>query len=233
MRLQNYIYPYYCHTCGLIDSHHRGICEQCLSVLPYCGVVCEICGLPLTAKNEKLICGQCQIRPPNYNRLIAPFWYQPPLSQLIVQFKYHQSWHNADILIQLFCMSKIKIDTGTIVVPIPSHSLRIRERGCNPVFELLRILARELNVTCDVSFLKRSKNTHPQADKTDIERKRNVSNAFTVSKSADYKKVILFDDVVTTGATVNEASKCLRKNGVEEVEVWTLARTKLATNNYK
>ena len=230
-RLQHFIYPCYCYTCGLVDHQNRGICEQCLPTLPYCGVVCEICGLPLMTKHENLICGQCQITPPKYNRLIAPFWYQPPLSELIVQLKYHQRWHHADILIELFCTRKL--NTAAIVLPMPSHSMRIRERGFNPVFELLSLLAGKLNLSCDYNFLKRIKNTSLQADKTHKERKHNIKNAFTANKLARYKKVILFDDVVTTGATVNEASKCLRKNGVEDIEVWTLARTKLAANNYK
>lgn len=225
------IYPHYCNSCGLLDHRHVGICEQCLLDLPRCGNVCEVCGLPLASKQHNLICGQCQIKAPFYDRIIAPFWYQAPLNQLILQFKYHQRWQNADLLIKLFCMSGVALASDTVILPMPSHPARVRERGCNPVFELLRILARKLNMSCDLNFLVRTKNTELQADKSDSERRRNIKNAFSIVKEKKYKKIILFDDVVTTGATVNEASKCLRKSGVENIEVWTIARTRLATNN--
>jgi len=232
-RLQYLVYPQLCNVCGLVDHRQIGICEQCLPTLPSCGVVCSVCGLTIGGKPQQLICGQCQIKRPYYDRLVAPYWYQAPLKQLIVQFKYHQRWQNADLLIELFCMSNIRIDTETVILPIPSHPARVRERGCNSVFELLRILSRRYHLFCDYDFLKRTKNTALQADKTDSERKRNIKNAFTISQSKQYKKVILFDDVVTTGATVNEASRCLRKSGVEDIEVWTLARTRLSANSYK
>lgn len=232
-RLQHLVYPHVCNICGLIDHSHVGVCEQCSPILSRCGCVCQICGWPIEGKQMNLVCGQCQIKRPHFNRLIAPFWYQAPLSQLIIQFKYHQRWQYADTLIQLFCMSGIKPSIETVILPMPSHPARVRDRGCNSVFELLRILVKKLRMTCDYDYLKRIKNTALQADKTENERKRNIKNAFITNESAKYQRVILFDDVVTTGATVNEASKCLRKSGVEEIEVWTIARTKLVTNSYK
>jgi ComF family protein len=164
---------------------------------------------------------------------MAPFWYEAPLSQLITQFKYHQQWQNAEILMQLFIMSAVELNKETTILPMPSHPARVRQRGCNSVFELLRILVKKLKLHCDYDYLKRIKNTALQADKTESERKRNIKNAFMTNGTAKYRKVILFDDVVTTGATVNEASKCLRKSGVADIEVWTIARTKRASNNYK
>lgn len=232
-RLQRLIYPHMCNVCGLFDPSDVGICKHCSPILSRCTFVCHICGLPVAGNLNNLICGQCQRKRPHYNRLIAPFWYEAPLSQLITQFKYHQQWQNAEILVRLFCMSTLELNKETIILPIPSHPARVRERGCNSVFELLRILVKKLRVPCDYDYLKRIKNTALQADKTESERKRNIKNAFMTNGYAKYRNVILFDDVVTTGATVNEASQCLRKNGVAEIEVWTIARTKRVTNNYK
>ena len=110
---------------------------------------------------------------------------------------------------------------------MPSHPYRVRSRGFNAVFELLRILNRKQPLQIDFNYLQRIKNSAPQTGKTDLQRKHNIKNAFRVNSDQTHKRVVLFDDVVTTGATVAEASRCLKKSGVENVRVWALARTKL------
>lgn len=231
-RLQHFVYPKVCSICGLADLSHVGVCEQCLSVLPRCDNVCEVCGRPVEGSVSSLTCGLCQTRKPHYHRLQAPFWYEAAISELILQYKYHQHWQNAEVLIDLFCRSNIQPGQNSILIPMPSHPKRVRARGCNSVFELLRVLSRRRSISCDFNYLKRVKNTAIQADKSITERKRNIRDAFVTNHLIRHERVVLFDDVVTTGATVNEASRCLRKSGVENIEIWALARTKPVTSNY-
>ena len=214
--------------CRRISGHTDGVCNQCYPLLPWCNAVCVICGLPIAASvNNDLICGRCQQQPPYYDRLIAALWYQPPINQMIMEFKYFNRWEYARLLINLFIHRHRNLVSDALIIPVPSHASRIRQRGFNAVLELVRLLKATVQINFDSNFIQRVKATETQTGKSKGQRRRNVQNAFKMMKPIKHKQVILFDDVVTTGATVNELSKYLKKHGVKYIEVWAIARTRL------
>ena len=224
--LSRFIYPWTCKLCGETDNVDLGVCKDCISILPWCRRACYQCGLPIhTSSNERLLCGQCLKKPPMFDHLHAALWYQPPISQLITDYKYFQRWENARCLIGLFAMTIPVMPADARLVPMPSHARRIRERGFNAVYECLRFLNKQISVKYDQTLLKRANYTETQTGKTKPQRRKNVKNAFRVTRPIDNEKIILFDEVVTTGATVDEASKQLKKAGASNVEVWCIART--------
>ena len=111
------------------------------------------------------------------------------------------------------------------VIPIPLHTQRLRERGFNQSLEIAQLITKTLNIPLDYSLCKRNKATPFQSGLTAKQRKLNLKNAFSITKPHQYKHVAIFDDVVTTGTTVNELAKQLKKSGVEIVEVWAITRT--------
>ena len=132
-------------------------------------------------------------------------------------------------LIELFVYAYPHDDREELLLPVPSHPARVRERGFNAVFELIRMLGKKLSITYDLYALNRMVHTCTQTGKTAEQRRTNVKNAFQLKHAIEQRRIILFDDVVTTSATINEISRCLKSTGVEWIEVWTLARTKHLT----
>ena len=186
--ISNTLYPWSCKVCGASDAVEQGICRDCLPLLPWCGHACCQCGQALSNEiNHEMICGQCQKKAPYFDRLHAALWYQPPVKQLITDFKYHQHWENIRCLVNLFMKNKPEVYADSLLVPMPSHAKRIRERGFNAVYEFARLINREIKFEYDLNLLKRVKHTETQTGKTKVQRRVNVKNAFHVSKLLDYE----------------------------------------------
>ena len=173
------------------------------------------------------MCGHCQKYPPAYNTSQIPHLYAAPLKQLITQLKFHGDLTFASLLSQSFLNSlKPRVNNKPdCIIPVPLHRQRLQERGFNQALELARIIARQLNIPLDYSLCLRSKVTPYQSGLSAKQRKQNLKNAFKVTRPHSYKHVVIFDDVVTTGTTVNELAKQLKLSGVETIEVWAIART--------
>ena len=124
-----------------------------------------------------------------------------------------------------FIQEKYQTNLPEIIIPVPLHNSRLRQRGFNQALEIARPIAKKLKTSLDVSSCERSKNTIAQTELNMNERIKNLNNAFALIKSLNYKHVAIFDDVVTTGSTVHELSKVLRKAGVIKIDVWCCAKT--------
>jgi len=111
------------------------------------------------------------------------------------------------------------------IIPVPLHKHRLHERGFNQALELARLIARQLKVPLNYSLCRREKATPFQSGLSARQRKQNLRNAFNVIQTPAYNHVAIFDDVVTTGSTVNELARQLKEEGVEIIEVWAIART--------
>ena len=105
-----------------------------------------------------------------------------------------------------------------VIIPVPLHVKRLRTRGYNQAEVFARALSEEFGIPVDAHTLVRVRNTRPQKELSDVERKNNIENAFqTRINSIKYKKVILVDDIYTTGTTINECADVLKRTGVEDV----------------
>ena len=220
-----------CLLC-LSPTHNKYLlCSGCEKDLPENSFRCVICSIPFAATqtNEKpLVCGKCQKNPPHYTTSFIPHLYATPLKQLITNLKFHGNLAYAPLLAQNFIDSVIhrKNNLPECIIPVPLHSQRLRERGFNQALELARIIAKPLNIPLDYSLCQRDKSTPYQSGLSAKQRKQNLKNAFSVTKPHTYKHVAIFDDVVTTGTTVNELARQLKLSGVETIEIWAIARTR-------
>lgn len=224
--VQNWIYPSHCVLCDAPAS--SDFCSGCLADLPALGRCCALCALPLIHESpENLICGACQRRPPPVQRSIAPCIYAPPLDRLIQQFKFHRRLDLVRPLARLM-IERLKGDGRAIpqlLVPVPLHPQRLRQRGFNQARELARRIGRELDIPLAAPELcRRSRATATQADLPARQRRRNMRGAFALSGPVPATHVAIIDDVMTTGHTVTEFARTLRRAGVENIEVWVCAR---------
>ena len=220
-----------CLLCLTPTQNTHLLCSGCEKDLPKNGFHCIICSTPFPSshsQNDALTCGRCQKKPPHYTTSIIPHIYSSPLKQLISQFKFHHNLSYAPLLAHSFIESvkERKNNLPECIIPVPLHSQRLHERGFNQALELARIISKRLQIPLDYSLSQRNKATPFQSGLSAKQRKQNLKNAFSIKKNTHYKHVAIFDDVVTTGTTVNELAKQLKQNGVEIIEVWAIARTK-------
>ena len=182
-------------------------------------------------KSPNFLCGGCREKLPHFTKAIAVGVYEGTLSEAIHILKYqkrqamvkHLNDLMPDFLLQRFAQSDI-------IIPVPLHKKRLNERGFNQSLLIAHYMSKSLNIPLYVNGLQRTRWTRPQIELTREERLKNVRGAFAVkaglkpATTIKGKNVILVDDVYTTGATVNECAKVLKKAGADEVVVFTLAR---------
>lgn len=222
--IQSRLFPASCILCGSVGQKGLDLCLACQADLPRISPACPGCGNPL-AESEHSLCGDCLRNPPPFQRTISPYYYAPPLIQLITRFKFNQRLVMARVFAGLLARH-IEFDTTKpeCIIPVPLHPRRLRERGYNQSLEIARLLGKTLDIPVDYQLCQRTRYTAPQTGLPANERKRNVKNAFGLTDTCQYKHVAIVDDVITTGHTVAELAKLLRKNGVVEIEVWSVAR---------
>lgn len=219
-----------CLLCLSPTSNTHLLCLDCEKDLAENSYHCVICATPFAASLSgeiELVCGKCQKNPPNYTTSIIPHLYSSPLKQLISHLKFHGNLTYAPLLAHNF-INAIKQRKNTLpecIIPVPLHLERLHERGFNQALELARLVAQQLNIPLDYSLCQRNKSTPFQSGLSAKQRKKNLKNAFAVTKQHSYQHVAIFDDVVTTGTTVNELAKQLKQSGVKTIEIWAIART--------
>jgi ComF family protein len=230
------IYPPKCHICQRFLTDDRGeaghICPECLeSLVRITSPLCPSCGIPFVSRvEEDHLCGDCIRKRPHFDSLAAPFLYEGGIMDAIHQIKYNGrtfiaksvGGHAASVARERFGETD-----NFLIVPVPLHPKRLRERGFNQSLVLARAIAPGLGAEIDFLSLRRVKYTQPQTGMKKAERRRNVRGAFGLAGSPDLKgkTVMLVDDVATTGSTLNECAKVLKKAGCEKVFCLVLART--------
>ena len=220
---QDWLFPTVCALCGGHGQRGRELCQGCEGDLPLIEAGCLQCGVPLPMQG---LCGHCQRRPPAFARAVAAFNYLPPVDALIKRLKFKGDLHLAELIGVLMAdrLGAPGIPLPDVLVPVPLHSRRLRERGFNQALELARPIARRLGVPLDWRHVIRSRATDPQSDLPAKLRSRNVKGAFSVAAGFTAQRVAIVDDVMTTGHTVNELALTLRRHGVMHVSVWVCAR---------
>ncbi|MGH8528536.1 MAG: ComF family protein [Nevskiales bacterium] len=222
------LYPAACLLCGAQGVGTRELCGGCYSDLPWNHKACARCALPLPAGVfPPALCAHCLQQPPIYDSAWAPLRYEKPLDWLITGLKFHQRLGNARLLGELASglaprRPKQKPD---LLIPVPLHESRLKTRGYNQALELARPIARTLNIPLDVSGCVRTRATAAQSELDVKHRAVNVRGAFACSLNLVKKHVVIVDDVVTTGHTVNEFARVLKRAGAARIEVWSLTRT--------
>ncbi|RFA31176.1 hypothetical protein CAI21_00530 [Alkalilimnicola ehrlichii] len=220
-----YVFPPYCRLCGAPGHRGLDICKECDSSLPKADAGCRQCGMPL-ATGDDVICGRCLRQPPDYDAVYAAFAYDYPLDKLIKALKFDASLAAARLLGEL--MGRTLAKTGNrqadAIVPVPLHKTRLRERGYNQATELAKQVRKYIPASLRTDLIERSRHTQIQSELPAKARRGNVRGAFRLKKANVPPRVAVLDDVMTTGCTVNEIAKLLKRAGAEQVEIWVVAR---------
>ena len=209
----------------------RDFCPGCREgLLPIPEAHCRRCGIPFkTALNTIHTCAQCLRRTPAFDQALAAGKFSENLRKAIHTFKYSG---RGDLARPLTRFMALELDPPffppqtELILPVPLHWRRLRERGFNQALVLARELFADHKDRISFDLLVRTRWTEPQINFSGAERRRNVRHAFAVTDPGKIKgkSVMLVDDVFTTGATANECARVLKKAGAETVLVLTLAR---------
>jgi ComF family protein len=231
--LLDVILPPICHICHsfIPDAGRLHICPACRERLPIASSpLCSLCGIPFAGAGGDHRCGACLTHPPHFDAARARFLYEGAIRDLIHSFKYNQQTELRYplALLALEGVGGFAADHDPhLIVPIPLHRSRLRQRGFNQAVLLGRTISRHLSLPMLPDALVRTRRTEPQIELSSAERRLNVKGAFTVGRadSVAGKRVLLLDDVMTTGSTMNECAKVLKMAGAEVVIATAIART--------
>ncbi len=216
------LFPHACLLCGAPAGADR-LCGGCGDDMPHHTVPqCPQCAIPTPVGQ---LCGACLKHPPAYDRSVAAFSYSFPVDQLIPALKYHSRLAIAQVLGQHLAEAVAARPRPDLLIPMPLHPARIRQRGFNHATEIGRVVAKSLNLKLDFECCKRVRDTPPQVALAYDQRRRNVRGAFVCEGDVSGKRIALIDDVMTTGTSLDESAKTLKKAGAGEVEIWVVART--------
>jgi ComF family protein len=209
--------------CGLRAARGTSLCDACASELPRNDTCCARCALPM--ESPVPLCGRCLRRAPPWDSAWAPFRYAWPLDRLEARFKFGGDLAAGRVMAKAWCGSIGPAELPQAIVPVPLHRARLRSRGYNQSLELARTLSKSLRLPLLPDVLKRTRVTAAQSELTAVQRRRNVRGAFVARFDKDAPRhMAVLDDVFTTGATLAECARVLKRAGAERVDAWALAR---------
>lgn len=220
-RLFDLLYPRRCPVCDDIVGGRALICEPCrLRLHPVGEPLCKKCGKPLSTA-EAEYCPDCGRKKHLYVRGRAALEYDSVMRESIGRFKYKNRREYGDFYVQELlraCGEAVRSWNPDLLIPIPLHKSRRRKRGFNQAELIARGLGKELGIPVSADSLLRTKKTSPQKELNDQERKSNLKNAFQLAKdNVKFKKILLIDDIYTTGSTIDAAASVLLDHGAEKV----------------
>ena len=214
--------PQRCLFCGS-GNPREGICVGCRQDLPgSSGLRCPTCG-NLSAAGQ--ICGECLARAPRFSRLRVAVSYRFPVDGAIQRLKYAADLNAVAPLAALLAERLDREPRPDLVLAMPMASQRLRERGFNHAQELARALGERLHLRLAPQLCRRIRHTAPQAALPWAERRRNIRGAFECGTDLAGARLAVVDDVLTTGATLDELAGVLLSRGAAEVWGWVVART--------
>lgn len=213
----------FCLLCADYDGKIHGLCTNCYESLPWhTAAKCPQCALI----SDGRLCGNCLNASPEFDATHALLTYGYPIDGLLQQYKYNDMLHLAKVFAEFFrTLPNVSENDIDLIIPMPMHSQRLRERGYNQALEIARYLAKSLDLPLDYLACQRIKLMPPQAGLPLKDRVKNVRGVFECNATLQNVKIAIVDDVMTTGASLNELAKTLKKAGAARVECWVIART--------
>jgi ComF family protein len=244
------LFPSDCRLCGapLINISRLPVCEDCLGAIrPIAGGLCSICGERLASpftfaaeacdsESGEARCGLCRRLEPPYVKATAYGSYESGLRELIHLLKYNQVRPAAGVLGRMLAeaiedLQSLFTGSEVLVVPVPLHARKLRQRGFNQSELIaragLKLKAADRQFELNAKVLERRRETKSQIGLSRHQRRENIRGAFVVAKPGEVagREILLVDDVFTTGTTVSECARVLRRAGASKVFVATVART--------
>lgn len=234
--IQKVLFPPLCLLCDATVVGAKGVpgmdlCLPCARELPYIEQACRACAVPLPFNRganqaADLLCGSCLQRQPVFDKAQAVFHYQAPIAGLILGLKFNGRLSHARLLGQLMAAHflAVAVERVDLLLPVPLHPRRMRQRGFNQSLELARHIGRKLVIPVWADACYRRYDTATQSSLPAKERRRNVRNVFVSRRSLQGRHVAIIDDVMTTGSTANELARVVRRAGARRVDLWVCAR---------
>ena len=219
--------PGLCILCKNLTYRRLDICLACESDLPWLGNCCPYCAEPST---QTLPCARCLQQPPSFSATLSGFEYRFPINALIHAFKDSQHLSSGHVLTHLAYgrhRQTLRNISGEdlLVVPVPLHPRKSRARGFNQSHLIAQQVADLIPAKLDQTLVHRVIDTPDQKSLPLASRKHNLKDSFQVERNLKGDRILLVDDVVTTGTTTMEISHRLIQSGAADVVVFSLART--------
>jgi len=222
----NWLIPRRCIVCAtaLANDPHP-CCHGCYNELPFQHHCCTKCGQVYSAQLD--YCGRCLTSPPPFDACFCSFRYEGAIREEIQRFKYGEKPELAMGLAQALYLELQAFDVPVpdLLIPVPTHINRLRERGYNQSLLLAKSLSKLMSIRFSNSIVEKHRFTDPQVKQSLKQRQRNVKGSFRLRSQTTAKNIAIVDDVFTTGSTAAEITKILKQNGVDYVQVWGLAHT--------
>lgn len=212
-----------CLLCRASTPRRDLLCDACRQHLPRLDSPVCCCGLPCAASMAFDLCGRCQGDPPAFSAVHSLFRYAWPLDHLVHLYKYRRRLE-AERALTSFWPAQPPGARPDVLAPIPLHRWRRLTRGFNQAHRLAQHLGAHWQIPVR-PLLTRTRRAHSQQGLDRHARHHNLHGAFACRADVRNLRILLVDDVVTTAATVREASRCLVEAGAFSVEVLALART--------
>jgi len=214
--------PQNCLLCGVYCGQQQ-LCTGCLRDLPaHDFPCCPVCAMP---SPQAEMCGACIKHPPCFDATLAAFTYAFPIDALLRTLKYQGQLSIAELAGESLAQSIVGRSFPDLLVPMPLHPQRLKERGFNQATEIARIVSRRTGIPLASDVVLRVRETEPQASLPLAKRSKNMRGAFACRQEMSGKHIALVDDVMTSGASLNELAKTLKTVGAGRVECWVAART--------
>lgn len=218
--------PPACTLCGA-GTAGALLCVRCTADLPWNAPACPGCASPVAV--DGLPCAACLAKPRAFDAATAAFVLASPVQQGIHALKYGARFQHARLLGAAFALH-LSARTGplpTLLVPVPLHWRRQWWRGYNQSLELARVIGAELGIAVETKAAIRQRATPDQIGQSAAQRRRNLKGVFAVSPRVAGQHLALIDDVMTTGATLEELARACKLAGAARVEAWAIARQPL------
>lgn len=231
----NFLLPPRCMSCEEEVAVNHMLCAGCWSAVTFItDPKCTRCGFPFELDyegaapdcEEDTLCGSCVKEPPQYDQAQSVFAYGGKVKSMVLALKYADATYLAPGFAQFFYPRfKAFVDPVDLILPVPIHRRRLLKRMYNQAGLLAASLGRATHKPVDHFMLTRTKNTQPQGKLTKFQRKKNVAGVVSLKGTLKPNAhILLVDDVLTTGSTVNECAKVLKKAGAKKVDILTIAR---------
>ncbi|MDD5081136.1 MAG: ComF family protein [Candidatus Omnitrophica bacterium] len=224
----NILFPNLCFSC-LAKTENNVLCSDCYNKIQF--VTAPVCILCQNPSNTR-ICGKCLKKRIYYDRLICVMRYTGPIKDVIHNFKYTHHNFLADFLSEFIfayieAVPYLNICEYTLTA-VPIHPAKLKERGYNQSYLLAKKIANNFKIPVKNDIIFKIKDNMSQTELKKTERADNVINVFDIDKNIPVNgKIMIIDDIFTTGSTVNECARLLKEHGAKEVVVLTLAKTVL------
>ena len=213
--------PANCYVCGALAGRAM-VCPRCRAEFPL--LPAELCPVCALASPAGAICGACRRAPPPYAASLALYPYAFPIRELIHALKFDANFGVLGLFSEELAQAVLRCGADC-VVPVPVHRRRLAERGFNQAVLIARPVAKSLGVPLLLDAVVKDRVSVPQAGLTREARRANVRGAFRAVRRFDGARVLVVDDVMTSGATLTEVALALRAAGALSVENLVLART--------